>query len=107
MPTEAWDLAVGAAAGGVAVLLSHPLDVIKTQMECGGKAAAHAAAGSGAAGSVAAFGQTARNIWATQGPRGLAVGLGPRLVEQVPSTMLYWFAVEGCRRLLEPHTAPA
>jgi hypothetical protein len=56
--------------------------------------------------SAAAFAATGRRMVGQQGGRGLFVGLAPRLVESVPSTMLYWLAVEGCRRLLEPYVAP-
>jgi hypothetical protein len=55
--------------------------------------------------SAAAFAATGRQLLAQHGPRGLFMGLAPRLVESVPSTMLYWLAVEGCRRVLEPYVA--
>jgi hypothetical protein len=49
---------------------------------------------------------TGRQLLGQHGPKGLFMGLTPRLVESVPSTMLYWLAVEGCRRMLEPYVAP-
>jgi hypothetical protein len=49
---------------------------------------------------------TGKQLMTQHGPRGLFMGLTPRLVESVPSTMLYWLAVEGCRRMLEPYVAP-
>lgn len=103
VPEHAWDMAIGAAAGAAAVLLSHPNDCIKTVMETGGGAAA--AAGSGAWGSAGAFVATGKQLVKQRGAGGLMTGLAPRLVESVPSTMLYWLAVENCRRLLEPYTA--
>lgn len=104
VPEHAWDMAIGAAAGAAAVLLSHPNDCIKTVMETGGGAAA--APGSGAWGSASAFVATGKQLVKQRGiAGGLMTGLAPRLVESVPSTMLYWLAVENCRRLLEPYTA--
>lgn len=49
---------------------------------------------------------TGKQLLGQHGPKGLFMGLTPRLVESVPSTMLYWLAVEGCRRMLEPYVAP-
>jgi hypothetical protein len=50
-------------------------------------------------------------VWATgsrmvakNGPGALFVGLMPRLVQQVPSTTICWWAIEQCRDLLEPYT---
>lgn len=34
------------------------------------------------------------------GPGALFVGTTPRLLQTMPSTMVYWFAVEGTRRTL-------
>lgn len=65
-----------------------------------------AAAGGGPLRSAAAFVGTGKQLVKQHGPRGLFMGLTPRLVESVPSTMLYWLAVEGCRRMLEPYVAP-
>jgi hypothetical protein len=65
-----------------------------------------AAANGGLLRSVSAFVGTGKQLVGKHGPRGLFMGLTPRLVESVPSTMLYWLAVEGCRRMLEPYVAP-
>jgi hypothetical protein len=51
---QAWDIAIGAAAGVASVLVSMPFDVIKTYMQTHGAEAAAAGAG----GQLAAF-------WAT------------------------------------------
>lgn len=56
--------------------------------------------------SAAAFAGTGRQLVAQHGPRGLFMGLAPRLAESVPSTALYWICVEACRRMLEPYVAP-
>jgi hypothetical protein len=104
MPDSAWDLLVGAAAGATAVLLSMPTDCIKTVMETGG--GVPVAAGGGVRATTAAFLATGRQLVARHGPQGLFIGLVPRLLEQVPSTMLYFGAVGACRRLLAPVTQP-
>jgi hypothetical protein len=52
--SQAWDIAIGAAAGVASVLVSMPFDVIKTYMQTHGAEAAAA----GARGQLAAF-------WAT------------------------------------------
>jgi hypothetical protein len=102
MPDSAWDLLVGAAAGATAVLLSMPTDCIKTVMETGG--GVPVAPGGGMRATTAAFMATGRQLVARHGPQGLFIGLVPRLMEQVPSTMLYFGAVGACRRLLAPVT---
>jgi hypothetical protein len=103
-PDHVWDMAAGAAAGAAAVLVSMPPDCVKTVLETGGGVAAKQ--GSGVIGSVAAFAATTRQLVQQRGVAGgLFCGMGPRLMESVPSTMLYWMAVEGARRVLEPYTA--
>ncbi|KAF6265051.1 hypothetical protein COO60DRAFT_1480397 [Scenedesmus sp. NREL 46B-D3] len=103
-PDHVWDMAAGAAAGAAAVLVSMPPDCVKTVLETGGGVAARP--GSGVAGSVASFAATTRQLVQQRGVAGgLFCGMGPRLIESVPSTMLYWMAVEGARRVLEPYTA--
>ncbi|KAI8464685.1 MAG: mitochondrial carrier domain-containing protein [Monoraphidium minutum] len=95
------DLGMGAAAGAAAVLVSQPMDTIKTVVETGGGAAA---AGAGQ-GSARAFVDTGRALMARHGAGALFAGMSMRLAEQVPSTALYWIAVEGMRRTLEPYVA--
>jgi hypothetical protein len=46
---------------------------------------------------------TGRNLVARGGPGALFTGMNMRLAEQVPSTALYWLAVEGVKRALEPY----
>jgi hypothetical protein len=43
---------------------------------------------------------------AVGGPGALFVGLVPRLVQQVPSTTICWWAIEQARDMLEPFTKP-
>lgn len=93
------DLGMGAAAGAAAVVLSQPMDTVKTCVETG------AVAGGG--GSARAFVDAGRQLVARGGGGALFAGMGMRLAEQVPSTALYWIAVEGMRRALEPYTAKA
>jgi hypothetical protein len=100
VPDQAWDVAIGAAAGVASVMISMPFDVIKTYMQTH---CAEAAA-TGAAGQVAAFVATGRRMVALGGPGALFVGLAPRLIQQVPSTTICWWAIERCRNALEPYT---
>lgn len=103
VPDQAWDLAIGAAAGVASVLVSMPMDVIKTYMQTHG---AGAAVAPGLGGQVAAFWQTGAKMVAVGGPGALFVGMVPRLVQQVPSTTICWWAIERCRDALEPYTKP-
>jgi hypothetical protein len=84
-------------------MLSMPCDTIQVVMET----TAVPTGRRGAAASAAAFVATGRRLVAEHGPGGLFTGAAPRLAERVPSTALYWLAVEAARRALEPHTAPA
>jgi hypothetical protein len=79
------DLALGAAAGAVACVVSMPMDTVKTVIETGSGAAA-AGGAAHAPGGAAAYGATARALVARHGPGALFSGLGMRLAEQVPST---------------------
>lgn len=102
VPNQAWDIFNGAAAGTAATLVSMPFDVIKTYMQthCAEMAAL------GVRGQVNAFIATGAKLVAAQGPGALFVGTAPRLLQQVPSTTLCWWALEQCRGLLEPYTRP-
>ncbi|WIA22871.1 hypothetical protein OEZ86_009816 [Tetradesmus obliquus] len=102
VPEQAWDIGIGAAAGVASVLVSMPFDVIKTYMQthCAEAAAA------GAGGQLAAFFATGSRMVAAGGPGALFVGLVPRLVQQVPSTTICWWAIEQARDMLEPYTKP-
>lgn len=59
MSLQAWDVAIGAAAGVSSVLISMPFDVIKTYMQTHGAEAA----ATGAAGQIAAFVATGETQW--------------------------------------------
>ncbi|KAF8066349.1 SAMC1 [Scenedesmus sp. PABB004] len=103
VPEQAWDLAIGAAAGVASVLVSMPFDVIKVHIQTHG---AELAAGAGAQGQLAAFWATGGKLVARGGAGALFIGLAPRLVQQVPSTTICWWAIERSRQLLEPFTKP-
>lgn len=96
-------MAAGAAAGGAAVLVSMPFDVIKTYMQTHGAQLLTSSGGS-PWGQAAVFASTASQMVAAQGPGALFVGVVPRLVQQVPSSTICWWAVEQCRQALEPYT---
>ena len=89
----------GAAAGAASVLVSMPCDVIKTRMDLAPPACPPG--GAGLLCSARAFVDTGRQLVAAGGgPRALFVGVAPRLLQTVPSTMVYWAAVEGARRFM-------
>ncbi|GIL80177.1 hypothetical protein Vretifemale_9357 [Volvox reticuliferus] len=102
IPSQVWDIAIGAAAGSAATLISMPFDVVKTYMQT------HAteAITLGAMGQVVAFFKTGAWMVAKRGPGALWVGLLPRLAQQVPSCTICWWAVEACQQALKPITAP-
>lgn len=76
-----------------------PCDVIKTRMDLAPRCAPGAP---GLLCSARAFLETGRQLAAAGGgPQALFVGLAPRLLQTVPSTMLYWAAVEGTRRFFQ------
>jgi hypothetical protein len=80
-----FDLAVGGAAGTVAVLVSMPFDVIKTYIQTHGAVTAAASSSAvGLTGSLALFLATGQQLVAKGGPQALFVGLAPRLAHQVP-----------------------
>ncbi|KXZ43612.1 hypothetical protein GPECTOR_85g342 [Gonium pectorale] len=103
VPTQMWDIAIGAAAGSAATLISMPFDVVKTYMQT------HAtdAISLSASGQVAEFFKTGVRMVANRGPGALWVGVLPRLAQQVPSCTICWWAVEACQQALKPWTAPA
>ncbi|KAF6263660.1 mitochondrial carrier domain-containing protein [Scenedesmus sp. NREL 46B-D3] len=92
-----FDMAVGALAGTVAVLVSMPFDVVKTYMQTHGTGMA----AEGLRESVAAFWSTGSRLVAKGGPGALFVGLAPRLAHQVPGAMVCWLAIESMQRHLK------
>ncbi|EFJ49599.1 hypothetical protein VOLCADRAFT_89479 [Volvox carteri f. nagariensis] len=103
VPSQVWDIAIGAAAGSAATLISMPFDVVKTYMQT------HAAdaISLNAAGQVGAFFKTGVWMVTHRGLGALWVGLVPRLAQQVPSCTICWWAVEACQHFLKPITEPA
>lgn len=75
-----------------------PCDCVKMRIELSG-----ATPRSGLLPSMALFLSTARAMVRQGGLGSLYVGMAPRLADKVPSTMVYWLAVEGCRRMLAPY----
>ena len=103
MPLEARDMAIGAVAAGVAAIASMPFDVIFTRLNVLDGGVGSAVGGPvGIRRSLAVFANTTKSIVVQGGGVGaLFVGVVPRLVQTVPSGMLYWCAVEATRRALE------
>lgn len=81
------------------MLFSMPADCIKTRLELGS-----ARPPSGLINGSVTFFTTGRQMLADTGLRSMFVGLTPRLLENVPSTMFYWVLVAALRRTLEPFT---
>ena len=76
-----------------------PADCIKTRLEL----TATRSSG-GILTNLALFMSTARGMVRQEGLQSMFVGMGPRLVCSIPSAMVYWLAVEACRRALGPIT---
>ena len=76
-----------------------PADCIKTRLEL-----TATRSGGGVLTSLALIMSTARGMVRQEGLQSLFVGMGPRLACSIPSAMLYWLAVEACRRALGPIT---
>jgi hypothetical protein len=81
-----------------------PFDVIKTYMQTHGAQLVTNAGGPW--GQTTAFLTVGSKLVAAGGPGALFVGMVPRLVQQVPSTTICWWAIEQCRGALEPYTKP-
>ena len=80
-------------------MCSMPADCIKTRLEL-----TATRCNSGVLTNVALFMRTARSMVKQEGLQSMFVGMGPRLACAIPSAMVYWLAVEACRRALEPVT---
>mmetsp|Transcript_2226 Transcript_2226/g.5697 ORF Transcript_2226/g.5697 Transcript_2226/m.5697 type:complete len:592 (+) Transcript_2226:140-1915(+) len=100
VPVEAWDLTAGAASGVAAVLVSMPFDCIKTYMQTHGMSLS----GQGLVGSMNLFYQTGKDMVARKGLGCMYYGVVPRLLQQVPSSMMGWWAVHAVVRALQPWT---
>ncbi|GAB4823614.1 hypothetical protein N2152v2_010660 [Parachlorella kessleri] len=100
-PSGMGDMIIGAAAGAAAVLCSMPFDMIKTHMDLHHASYAPCPPGrNGMMYSASQFVSTGRQLMGQGGLKALFVGLTPRLLQTMPSTMVYWFAVESTRRAL-------
>jgi Mitochondrial carrier protein len=102
LPRELLDAGSGALAGVAGVMLSAPMDCVKTKMVT-------AATGTqfgrpdlcwSTAGVRAKWLAAARFTWRTQGVRGFFVGILPRLIDEVPGATLHWMLVEATLRAL-------
>ena len=76
-------MSTGACAGTAAVLASMPADCVKTQIELSAVRAP-----GGLLPDLALFGGTARSLIRHGGVGALFRGMGPRLADKVPSTMV-------------------
>ncbi|GFH23269.1 uncharacterized protein HaLaN_20860 [Haematococcus lacustris] len=103
LPQHIWDLAIGGAAGAAAVMASMPFDCVKTYMQTHDTAAL----GKQSKHQLALFFQTGAAMVRRRGPGALFVGVVPRLVQQVPSSIICWWAVERVQKTLRPFTHTA
>lgn len=99
-PSGMGDMVIGAVAGAAAVLCSMPCDVVKTHMDLHHHHHPCPAGRNLLLHSATEFFATGRQLMAKGGLRALFVGVTPRLLQTMPSTMVYWFAVENTRRTL-------
>ena len=76
-----------------------PADCIKTRLEL-----TATRSGGSIFTNLALIMSTARGMVRQEGLKSMFVGMGPRLACAIPSAMLYWLAVEACRRALGPIT---
>lgn len=98
-PPQLAHAVLGAVAGAAAVVASMPADCIKLKLEL-----SSAPVAAGVCESVGQFFGTGKAIaTGPGGPSALFRGMGPRLAEKVPSTMIYWVVVEAARKALAPH----
>ena len=102
---EFLDAAVGGLAGAFGVLLSSPADCVKTKVLTMSMTSPFVRAHRNpaallAAGTVTKWRVAAAHTMATQGWAGLFIGVWPRLIDEVPGSMLHWSLVEACYRWL-------
>lgn len=116
------NLVSGSIAGGLAAAATTPFDVVKTRMQladggdtpgrcdaCGGKLRSTGAAGAGAAAAAAAQQQRRtvvgelREVYRTEGVRGLFTGVRPRAYRAAPACAI----VISCYELLKSILTPA
>lgn len=71
------------------MLVTHPMDVLKTRLMVSSDAA-------GGAGMLA----VAAQIWRDEGAPAFAKGLIPRLLHKIPSSGIFWLLYETFRRAL-------
>lgn len=87
-----WAVATcSAASASLAVCLTHPLDVVKTQLQV---------LSTTAQGSNLTALQIGRRLAAAHGARGFAAGLVPRLLTIVPGNALVWLSYEAIKTRL-------
>lgn len=77
-----------------------PFDSVKTYMQTHGTNLT----GKGLLGSAKLFLRTGQQLVSRKGVGSLYYGVAPRLLQQVPSAMVGWWAVHAVARSLEPWT---
>lgn len=95
-------LACGAAAGAAAELAVYPMEVVRRRMQVAAMQLAAASGGAGAASSsslaalagATSFRGAAASLVRERGVAGLYAGLGPTMLQVLPSAALSYYAYE-------------
>lgn len=106
LPESVGDMVTGAIAGGTAAIVAMPFDTTFTRMNIVPLATTTPSSPGviqGSLNSARIFFATGHKMVEAGGVRSLFVGLGPRLLQAIPASVVFWMAVEGSRRLLEKH----
>lgn len=104
LPESVGDMLIGAIAGVAAAFASMPFDTTFTKMHiCSVRGiGANSSKGiiSGTINNMFLFFGTAHKMVEVGGVRALFAGMGPRLMQTIPASVVFWMAVEGTRRML-------
>lgn len=95
------DFACGFAAGTIARLVIHPLDVVKKRFQVAGFSRSLAYGQRVDAGAYKSFFAAVRTIARSEGVSGFYKGLTPSLIKSAPASAITFSVFEAARRLLE------
>lgn len=87
-------LTAGGAAGAVASIVTTPLDVVKTRLQCQGVNGAERFGSN-------SISDVVRSIVQKEGPRGLLRGMKPRVLFYTPAAAICWSTYEATKKFLQ------